>query len=308
MTTPRGACLGLALALIALPSGPARSANPAEKATLRWKLKEGQVLRYAMNQNTISTGQDLEGREVKQTIGLIMDMTWTVKGVAPSGVASLALSIDRLRTSATAPFGKFSFDSKEAGAATGAAGPLFKMLVGAEFTAKLDAQGRMTDVKLSEKLLATLQGGDEPAGAQGQFSEVGLKNMIEQMVLPLPDAPVDLGATWKRDLAIPSGADGQTRKVEQDFTYKGPVPAPAAGLEAVEFLTKFDPPKADPNVPVVFKKEAATGRYEFDKDAGVVARSTVSEDVEVAITVQGKEIPQKVETSRVLTLTKDKAP
>ncbi len=72
-----------------------------------------------MDQTTVSTGQDPEGREVKQTFGLILDMTWTVKSVDASGVASMTQTIDRVRTTAAAPFGKFSFDSKEAGDAAG---------------------------------------------------------------------------------------------------------------------------------------------------------------------------------------------
>jgi hypothetical protein len=291
--------LTMALLLVGLGSTTARA-----KTTLRWKYKEGEVLRYSMDQNTVSVGQDLEGREVKQTIGLIMDMTWTVKSVDASGVASITQTIDRLRTSATAPFGKFSFDSKEAGTASGAAGPLFKMLVGAEFSSKMNPKGEVTDIKLSDKVLATLRGDNEPAGAQGQFSEAGLKNMIAQMVMPLPDGGVEVGETWGRKITIPAGPDGQTRKVDQTFTYKGAIAAPN-GLEAVEFTTKFEAPKADPNVPVTFKKETATGRYEFDNAAGRVVKSTVLEDVEVSIAVEGKEVAQKVETSRVLTLSKD---
>jgi hypothetical protein len=276
------------------------------KTTLRWKFKAGEVLRYAMDQTTVSTGQDPEGKEMSQSINLVMDMTWTVKAVDPSGLASVVQTIDRIRTTATLPFGKITFDSKEAASATSAAGPLFKMLVGAEFTAKLSPLGEATDVKLSEKLLAMLRE-DEPAGAQGQFSEAGLKNIIAQMVTPLPEAGVDVGETWTKALAIPAGPEGQTRKIEQTFTYKGADPA-AGGAEVIEFSTKFEAPKPDPNVQVTFKKEGATGRVEFDNAAGRIARSTVAEDVEYSMAFQGKDLAQKVKTSRVLTLSKDKAP
>ncbi len=79
-------------------------------------------------------------------------------------------------------------------------------------------------------------------------------------------------------------------------------------LEAIDFATKFEPLKPDPAVPVTLKKETATGRYDFDNDAGRIARSNVVEEVEVSISLQGKEVPQKVDTTRVLTLSKDKAP
>ena len=295
--------IATATVLIGLVGGSTAQA----KTTLRWKFKEGDVLRYSMDQTTVSTGQDPSGRELKQTIGLIMDMTWTVKSVDASGVASMTQTIDRVRTTAASPFGKFSFDSKEAGDAASVAGPLFKMLVGAEFSSKMNPRGEVTDIKLSDKLLATLRGDNEPAGAQGQFSEAGLKNMLAQMVMPLPEEGVDVGQAWRRAMPIPAGPDGQTRQIEQTFTYKGH-DAASGGLESISFSTKFEPPKADPNVPVTFKKEAATGQYEFDNASGRVVKSNVAEDVEVSISIEGKEVPQKVETTRALTLSKDKAP
>ena len=301
---PRRVALAMVAALLLVGLG---SSTANAKTTLRWKFKEGEVLRYSMDQATVSTGQGPDGREIKQTFGLVMDMTWTIKSVDASGVASMTQTIDRVRTSAASPFGKFSFDSKEAGAAASVAGPLFKMLVGAEFSSKMSPKGEVTDIKLSDKLLATLRGDSEPAGAQGQFSEAGLKNMLAQMVIPLPEEGVDAGQTWQRAMAIPAGPDGQTRQIEQTFTYKGP-DAANAGLEAIGFTTKFDPPKADPNVPVTFKKETATGQFDFDNAAGRIVKSNVVEDVEVSVTIEGKEVPQKVETTRVLALSKDKAP
>jgi len=131
--------------------------------------------------------------------------------------------------------------------------------------------------------------------------------MLAQMVVPLPEAGVNVGETWQRKLAIPAGPDGQTRQIEQTLTYKGPEPG-STGLEAIDFTTKSEPPKPDPNVPVVLKKESATGRFDFDNAAGRISKSNVVENVEAVLTIEGKEVPQKVETTRVLTLSNDKAP
>ena len=171
----------------------------------------------------------------------------------------------------------------------------------------MNLRGEVTDVKLSDKLLASLRADNEPGGAQGQFSEAGLKNIIAQMVMPMAEGGVDIGESWKMSQAIPAGPEGQTRQVEHAFTYKGH-DATSAGLEVIEFATKFESPKADPNVPVTVKKETQTGRVEFDNTSGRVVKSTVAENVEAAISIQGKELLQKAETSRVLTLSKDKAP
>jgi len=310
----RRTAMALSTAFLILTLGQA-AARADDKVTLRWKFKEGDVLRYSMDQNTVQSGEDPQGREVKQTFGLIMDMTWTVKSVDASGLATLQQTVDRVRTSLVAPFGKFSYDSKEfanvtdtkgAVNAPGAAGPIFKVLVGAEFLSKMNPQGELTEVKLSDKLLAILRAENDPAMAQGPFSEVGLKNLMAQMVHPVAGSAVGVGDSWKRLVALPAGPDGQTRQIEQIFTDKGV--DPASMLARVEFTTKPEPPKPDPNVPVTFKKEAGTGRFEFDNAAGRVVKSTVVEDVEVSIAAQGKEIPQKVQTTWVLTLSKDKSP
>jgi hypothetical protein len=310
----RRVTLALSMAILLLGLGRA-TASAADKVALRWKFKEGEVFRYSMDQTTVRIEQDPEGRETKQNFSLILDMAWTVKSVDASGVASITQTVDRVRTSLAAPLGKFSFDSKDLGNITdskgalnvpGAAGPMVKVLLGAEFSSKMSPRGELTDIKLSDKLLATLKADNDPAVAQGPFSEVGLKNILAQMVLPLAEASVDVGDTWKRAQAIPAGPDGQTRQVEQTFTYKGR--DPASSLPAIEFATKLDPPKADPNVPVTLKKEAGTGRFEFDNALGRVVKSTVVEDVEVSFAIQGKQVPLKIQTTWVLTLSKDKAP
>ena len=302
----RSAALTLAAMLLLVGPGKATANEAVAKTTLRWKFKPGQVIRYSMGQRTVTTGQDPEGREVKQDVDLILDMTWTIKAVDASGVASITETIDRVRTTMTAAFGKFSFDSKEAGNAAGPAGPMVNLLVGAEFTLKMNPRGEVSDVTLSDKLLAALKKQDGQAGPASQFSEVGLKNVVEQMVTPLAEGGVDAGETWKRTLAVPVGADGQTRRAEQTFIYKGPDPT-SSRIDAIEFSTKLGPLKPDPNVPITFKKETQTGKIEFDNAAGQVVRSTVEEEVEFSVTIQGKEIPQKARTTRTFSLAKDQA-
>lgn len=288
----------LAAALIVTAcAAPARAA-----ATLRWKFREGQSLHYAMVQTQSMTSRikGPEPQEFKQGFTLTIDQTWTVKSVDGSGVASLTQTIDRIRTTADLPGGKVTFDSKEPKDASSPAGPLFKMLVGAEFSFRMDPRGEISDIKLPEPMLATLRGDGQPAGAQGQFSEAGLKNMIAQMGLILPAEPVEVGATWGRKVSIPAGPEGQTREVEQAYTYRGP----EAGAEAIDLVITFSPIKPDPNLPVAIKTQESRGRFGFDAAAGLIASSTVTEKVELAGTIMDKEVTQSGETTTVLTLAK----
>ncbi len=296
----------LVLGFVLLGLG-ASTAQAQGKTTLRWKLNPGETLAYAMEQTTVTSGQDPTGREVKRTISLILDMTWTIKSVAPSGVATLTQTIDRVRIGVTTPGSKISADSKELGDGESLFGPIFKILVGAEFVSKMNPRGELSEIKLSDKLLANLNASNDGGGPKGQFSEEGLKNMLTQMVTPLPEAGVTVGETWTRKLQIPTDVAGQTRGIEQIFTYKGPETG-TPNLDAIDFTAKMEPLKVDPSLALVYKKEETSGRIDFNNASGRIAKSNTSEIVEVSRTMQGKELPQKVEITRILTLSKDKSP
>jgi Family of unknown function (DUF6263) len=296
--------LAIAMLVVGLSS---TMAGAAAKDTLRWKFKAGETLHYSMETTTVSTGQDPSGREVKRSFTLITDMTWTTKAVDSSGLASLNQTIDRVRVTVTSPGSKISTDSKEAGDGDSLFGPMFKILVGAEFFSKMNVRGELTEIKLADKLLAEIGGANEGGGPKGQFSEEGLKNILSQMVVPLPEAGVAVGETWVRKMTVPTDVEGQTRQIEQIFTYKGPEAA-SPGLVVIDFTTKMEAHKPDPRIPIVYKQETAAGRFDFDNVAGRIARSNSTEIVEVSVTIQGKEAPQKRETTRVLMLSKDKAP
>ena len=292
-------CFALVIGLLA--SGAVAGAKPT---ALRWKLKAGEVLRYESAQTTVSKIKDQGGQEVSTTLTLTMDLTWAVKDVDPQGMATVTQTIDRIRTTATMPYGKFAMDSKD-GDAAGPAAPLFKLLVGAEFTFKMNPQGELSDIKLSDKLLASIRGDNDPAGGQGQFSEAGLKNMLTQMGMTLPVDPVDTGKTWSRKLAIPSGANGQTREVEQTYTL-APPESSGKPLDSIDMVTKFDPAAVDPNIPVTIKTQEATGRFLFDNTSGWIESSKVTERVDLSGQMQGKEFTQSNETTTVITLQRDK--
>ncbi len=303
-TTPPPASLRIILAA-AIFLGSAAASAPG-KVVLRWKFRAGEVLRYQTDQTTASKAKDPGGQEVNQTVTLTVDLAWTVKAVDPSGTATLTQTIDRMRTTATTPHGKMAFDSRDAAAASSPAGPIFKMLVGSEITFTMNPRGEIGDIKLSDKLLASFKG-DEPAGAQGQFSEVGLKNMVAQMGVAFPEEGLDVGGTWTRKLAVPAGPDGQTRDVAQTYTFRGPAPAGGIGSR-IDLATRFEPIKPDPNFPVTIKAEQADGRVDFDDAKGRIEVSRITQRVDVTSRIEGKEYAMSTESVTTMTLAKDKAP
>ena len=136
-TTIRLGCVGLAVALLA--GAPRLGAGAT---TLRWKFKEGEVLRnirVGRRPPSLDRPRTPRARRSSTTlIGLVdgHDLDRQGRSTGPQGVASVVQTIDRLRTTATLPFGKVTFDSTDdkPRRSTSPAGPLFKMLVGAEMS------------------------------------------------------------------------------------------------------------------------------------------------------------------------------
>ncbi len=138
------------------------------------------------------------------------------------------------------------------------------------------------------------------------ITEEGMKNMLNQMTLVLPDRPLAPGASWTQKVPAPAGPDGSSRTIDQTFTFKG---AEGAGkAESIELATRFEPLKPDPNIPVTIKSEEASGRYSFDNASGRITTSTINQKVEARVAFEGKEMPQSIETVTTMTLRADKAP
>src|SRR5262249_6666756 len=143
--------VGLLAAVVCLAGGrPA----PAQ-TTLRYKFKEGDKLRYAMEQKT-NMEMMVAGQNIQMEIGQNVGMTWNVLSVGKDGKAKITQKFDRIRfTMEGGPTGKVEYDSQVGKAPEGpigeVLGPILKAMAGAEFQATMDPQGRLSDIKAPEK-------------------------------------------------------------------------------------------------------------------------------------------------------------
>ena len=102
--------------------------------------------------------------------------------------------------------------------------------MGAEFTFKMNARGELTDIKVPRKLLESLRQASPAATAGGMFSEEGLKNLIGQSSLALPEGPQEKGKTWNQFARIPVPMLG-TMVMHKTYTFEGPDPKEARARE-----------------------------------------------------------------------------
>jgi hypothetical protein len=314
----RWGLLGLGLVL-AGTGGPA-----ARGATLRWKFKPGETLHYTMDQKTVTTAKLPGGQEIKTTLNQTIEMSWAVKGVDDGGAAELVQTLDRIRDQVEAPVGSFAYDSKEPkepeGLIASARVPLFKALLGAPIAFKMSPLGEPSDVRVPDKVATALRDlGPASAGAGAMFSEEGLKAMITQASLILPQDDVSEGKTWTRQTKNPVPPLG-TMVIDATYRYEGP--APNAGPDVVkigvETKVEIQPAEvADPNASgLKIRSQKSQGAYIFDNAAGHIRDSNMSEVVEVGATLKvglgaaakEMELTQSTETTTVRKLVKDERP
>ena len=288
----------------------------AEAATLRWKFKPGETLRYTIDQKITTTAKLPGGQELKNSLIQTVEMSWSVKSVNEDGSAELTQTFDRVLDKVDGPFAKYEYDSKSGkepeGPIAAARLPLFKAMLGTPITFKMNAQGEPSGFQVPEKLTQTLrEAGPSAAAAGALFSEEGLKSMILQTTVVLPKDDLAPGKSWTRQTKESVPAIG-TMTLDTTFTYDGPDDAEGRKLEKIGQTTKVDikPPadaKAEAAFPLKIKSQDSKGVIHFDNDAGHLVHLQLNDKIERVATIMNMEINEVTETSTTRKLVKDEA-
>jgi hypothetical protein len=278
--------------------------------TLRWKFKPGEVVRYTMVQET-SLDEKGQGLEAKTSLSQTVDLHWGVKSVSPDGVADMTQTIDRVRTKIQGPGQTFEFDSDSGKAPEGPAaqvlGPMLKSLVGSEFSFKMNGRGELSEIKVPQKLLESLRQAGPAAAANNMFSEEGMKNLISQSNLTLPESALESGKSWTQQSKVPFPMIG-TMVLDKTYTYTGPDPKdPTLRLITLETKIKLEP-AADANVAVNIKSQEGKGDFTFDVEAGRIVSSRVNDKWQMSLSAMGQEFERTTNTLSTMTLAKGGAP
>jgi hypothetical protein len=179
--------------------------------------------------------------------------------------------------------------------------------VGAEFSFKMSGRGELSEIKVPQKLLDSLRQAGPEAAAGGMFSEEGLKNLISQSSLTLPDSSLDQGKSWTQQSKVPVPMIG-TMVLDKTYTYMGLQPNDPAQRH-ITLDTKITlEPAADANVAVKIKSQAAKGDFSFDAEAGRIVTSRVNDQLQMSLSVMGQEFEQTTNTLTTMTLAKDGSP
>jgi hypothetical protein len=292
--------------------------GPARAVTLRWKLKQGDVLHYTLDEKSVSTAK-VTGREIKSKRSHTVNLSWNVKSVSANGDAQVTLRFVRVRMHIEQPpFMPFDFDSSaaltDAPEPFASIGRQVKAMAGVEFTFGLKPTGAVQDVKISEATIKTLRDGLGPAGAQGgMFSEQGIKDvLVQSSPPPLPDGSLEPGKSWAAKplrLALPQLG---TMVVDKVFTFEGPDPrTPKLMRIAAQTRVALEPgdnaaaaaPGQGPDLAAKITAQEGKGTLTFDAEAGRITRSEGVQKMDMQFTgPMEQKVDQKTETTTTLTL------
>jgi len=250
------------------------------QADLRWHFKEGEKLRYTIEEKMMTKMKAQEKRSFVMSQNLVLDTTWTVQRVDKSGKAALSVTIQRIRFQADGEADakvKIKYDSKDGKEpkdqpAKGVA-QMFQAMVAGPITLDMSALGEVSNLKLSEKTTAALQTdlGRELAGFFGDtFAPEGIQRRLTEAMVILPkDAPAT-GGSWKHsaaaDVAKPAGTYLRT------YTYKGSETRQGREVERIDVKAELVP-TGEKGLKI--KKQSGQGVIYFDRDAGTMAKSEV---------------------------------
>jgi hypothetical protein len=278
-----------ALAFVALTLLP----DPAAaQTTLRYKFKEGETLKYAMDQKMKMT-MNIMGKAIEMNMDQTADMTWKIESVDSEGNAKLAIKFGRTKMSMDTPMGKVQVDSDDTNEPDDPLGKILhgviKGMSGMAVTGKISTRGEITDIEMPEKVLKQLKNIPGADQLGDMFSPDGLKRMMGQSGLVLPKEAVAKGDNWKNkvDMKLPFGKI----VVQFDYTYDGP----KEGLEKVALKPKMTLEPA-PNSPfaITLKNQEGTGQALFDNATGRLRELTVNQTMEMELEVMGQTLTQRM--------------
>lgn len=236
----------------------------AAQAAPQFKWTNGQTLVYKVTQSTTAT-ETVEGKTQETTTTLDLTKRWQVKSVDQAGVATLAMSLDKLRMETKTPKGEtMLFDSANVEKSSPGMKEEMAKYVGVPLTTvRMDATGKLIEVKESKFGPASRLESDLPF----------------KIILPPQALTSDL--TWSRKYQIklepPQGA-GETYDAEQKYTVKSQ--ANGQAILGVTTELKTQPGSMADMIPLVPLQP--TGEVAFDIANGRIkaVRFQIKKDID----------------------------
>jgi hypothetical protein len=267
--------------------------------TLRWKLKAGQKLGFAVTQATVMK-MDFNGNETVTTLKRTADVTWEVKSVDKDGNADVVQTIDRIRFQMASPPPGGNVDTDTANEKdapdTAKISKLFRTIARAQSAMKVTPRGEIRDFTAPAKLVEALKIAVRDARMLGD--QESLRNPCSQSLVIFPDATIAQGKSWTafRRISMPFG----TIVLNNTFTREGAT----GSLENIGFDAKTANVEPVTGLQIEVKSQQVKGHCHFDSSVGVLKSSDEGQKLSMVMTLGGHEIPTELELTMKMELKK----
>ncbi|GAC1342792.1 MAG: hypothetical protein NVSMB14_07300 [Isosphaeraceae bacterium] len=293
----RIATLGVARGFLATLAGSANA-----QAT-KWKFEKGKTLRYDYTEKNVSKAE-IAGQAIDTTVSQTLELVWKIDS-ADGDKAKITQTINGIKFVMDSPFAKIDYDTKERDKAPAdpfgsSFSKIMNVLADSKTTFTMDSRGEISDVSTDDKTVKGLKAATAMPGASGPSAD-GLKAVILQTAMVLPDKTLAKGASWKDTVKLPDPPFGD-KTLDSTFTAQGD--DESAGTKvlkiAVASVAKYTPKEGAGFVKKI-KEQSISGSILFDPPAGNILSSKIVEKSEESMTLQGNEIAQKIEKTRTVT-------
>ncbi len=182
-------CLGMPVVLLIAVSV---SPNCWAQKTLAWKFKKDGQTNVLVEQDTsmqLEMAGGIESTTNQTQTVQATNITWTVKELAPDGLASIEQRINRVQLDVKSSLGNFSIDTNNNQPLNGMAEAMAKgirPLAGARFVVKTKPSGEVAEVIIPKEVSDSLN----------DLSSAGLKEIAANGSLKFPNKPIGVGETW----------------------------------------------------------------------------------------------------------------
>jgi hypothetical protein len=241
----------------------ASTTTASAQTVLRFNWQKDQVLLYRVEQ-TMTASETLNDGKTESKTKASLVKRWLVQSVDAAGIATLQLSLDKLRLETTTGGGEvLLFDSADPAKSNPQLKEQLSKYVGQPIAVlRMDAQGRLIEVKKSE------------FGPASRFEA----DLPFQLVLPA--TAVQPGQAWERSYKVtlePPQGTGEKFDAVQRYTYKSLTDG--AAIVAITTSLKTMPENALDRVPLL--QLQPEGEMAFDVRSGLVRSVRLAVDKEL---------------------------
>lgn len=233
-------------------------------------------------------------QEMEQTVG--MGCRFEVQAVDGEGVATVRVTYPAIRFRQKGPMGIIAYDSEKPPASVHPMVKGFAALVGQSFTMVVTPRGHVREVGgVSAMLEHVIEALDLPEGPmkeamvarlKRQFGDQALKEVMGNMMVTYPAAPVGIGDTWPHRVTLTRGFP---MTMDHTLTLKGR----EGGLATLAVRTKVEPDTGAPPLQLGPMKMTYSlsgtqeGTIQVDKAAGRTRRGTMKQRFTGSVGISG---------------------